>query len=221
MIKENIKKILNELPLGVELTAATKNRNAEEVRQAFDAGVKIVGENYVKEAEEKFSVLGSKLRWHLIGHLQKNKVKLAVKIFDVIETLDSFDLAVILDKECEKAGKIMSVLIEVNSAAESQKSGVLIENVEELLSKVIKLINLKPMGLMTMGPLLDDPELLRPFFRRTKDLFYKIKDGFGDKLDWVYLSMGMSSTYKVAIEEGANIVRVGTAIFGERTKRLK
>ena len=216
MIKDNAKKVLAELPQGVELVAAAKDRSAGEVEEAIEAGIKIIGENYLKQAQEKFAVLGSKVKWHFIGHLQKNKAKRAVKIFDMIETLDSLDLAEVLDKECKKINKVMPVLIEVNSAAEPQKQGVLTEDVERLLGQILRLANLKPMGLMTMGPWLDNPQALRPFFRKTKELFDKIKDNYQGKLDWVYLSMGMSSSYRVAIEEGANLVRVGTAIFGER-----
>jgi len=216
MIKENSQKILKELPKGIELVAAAKERSAAEVAEVLGAGVKIVGENYVKEAQEKFAVLGNKAKWHFIGHLQKNKVKKAVKIFDMIETLDSLALAEILDKECKEVGKTMPILIEVNSASESQKQGVLVENVEVLLGQILQFDNLKPMGLMTMGPWLDNPQELRPFFKKTKDLFDKIKGIYQGKLEWVYLSMGMSSSYRVAIEEGANLVRVGTALFGER-----
>ena len=216
MIKENSQKILKELPKGIELVAAAKERSAAEVAEVLGAGVKIVGENYVKEAQEKFAILGSKAKWHFIGHLQKNKIKKAVKIFDMIETLDSLALAEILDKECKKVSKIMSILIEVNSASESQKQGVLVENVERFIDQILQFDNLKPMGLMTMGPWLDNSQELRPFFKKTKDLFDKIKSIYQGKLEWVYLSMGMSSSYKVAIEEGANLVRIGTTIFGGR-----
>jgi len=216
MIKENIQKILEELPEGVELVAAAKDRSAGEVEEAIEAGVRIVGENYLKEAQEKFTALGNRAKWHFIGHLQKNKVKKAVKIFDMIETLDSLALAEILDKECKKINKVMPVLIEVNSAGEAQKQGVLFEEAEVLLGKILQFANLKPMGLMTMGPWLDNPQELRPFFKKTKDLFDKIKGNYQGKLEWACLSMGMSTSYKAAIEEGANLVRVGTAIFGER-----
>ena len=216
MIKDNAKKILEELPGGVGLVVAAKERSVAEVTEALEAGVRIVGENYVKEAQEKFVVLGNKAKWHFIGHLQKNKVKKAVKIFDMIETLDSLDLAEVLDEECKRINKVMPVLIEVNSADEPQKQGVLAEGVERFLGEILQFANLKPMGLMTMGPWLDNSQELRPFFKKTKDLFDKIKGNYQGELEWVYLSMGMSSSYRVAIEEGANLVRVGTAIFGQR-----
>lgn len=216
MIKENIANILEKLPLGVDLVIAAKQRSLGEIEEAVSAGAKIIGENYVKEAKDKFDVIGNKTKWHLIGHLQKNKAKQAVKIFDMIETLDSLELAVVLDRECKKIDKIMPVLIEVNSACEPQKSGVLPEKIEDFLKEILKFSNLKPEGLMTMGPLLDNAEQVRPYFKSTKKLFNKIKMAYGNKLNWVYLSMGMSSSYRIALQEGANIVRVGTAIFGAR-----
>jgi pyridoxal phosphate enzyme (YggS family) len=216
MIKENIETLLKQLPSDVQLVVATKARTTVQIEEAISAGITIVGENYVKEAQVKFNAIGKRVRWHLIGHLQKNKAKFAVKIFDMIETLDSAELAVALDKECKKINKVMPILIEVNSACEPQKAGVLPENVESVLKEILKFENLKPMGLMTMGPLLDEPEKIRPFFKETRELFDMIKATYGNSLDWQYLSMGMSDSYKIAIEEGANLVRVGTAIFGRR-----
>ena len=162
------------------------------------------------------AVVGRDVKWHLIGHLQKNKAKAAVGIFDMIETLDSLELAGILDQECKRINKFMPVLIEVNSAGELQKAGILPEAAEKFLKQILVFSNLKPMGLMTMGPWLDDVEGLRPYFKKTKDSFEQIKKTYGSKLDWRYLSMGMSSSWKVAVEEGTNLVRIGTAIFGER-----
>ncbi|MBU1122581.1 MAG: YggS family pyridoxal phosphate-dependent enzyme [Candidatus Omnitrophica bacterium] len=213
MIKNNVKNILSELPRDVELEVATKKRDISQILEVIAAGVRIVGENYVQEAQSKFDVLGRKVKWHLIGHLQKNKAKTAVKIFDMIETLDSVELAAALDKECKKINKVMPVLIEVNSACESQKAGVLPENVKDLVAEILGFKNLNFMGLMTMGPSVDNPEDIRSFFKVTKDIFDRIKQ---TNADCKYLSMGMSDTYKVAYQEGANIVRVGTAIFGSR-----
>jgi pyridoxal phosphate enzyme (YggS family) len=216
MIKENVRKILEDLPKHIELVAATKERGVSEIKEAIEAGIKIIGENYVKEAEEKFKAIGNGVRWHLIGHLQKNKVKRAVKIFDMIETLDSVELAEILDKECRKINKIMPVLIEINSAKEPQKSGVFPENAESFVSDVMAFDNLKLMGLMTIGPLVGEPQIIRSFFKKTKEIFDNIEGLYGGKLEWKYLSMGMSDTYKIALEEGANIIRIGTTIFGPR-----
>ncbi|MEI8350602.1 MAG: YggS family pyridoxal phosphate-dependent enzyme [Candidatus Omnitrophota bacterium] len=218
MIKENIKNILQQLPVGVELVVAAKGRGIAEVEEVISSGANIIGENYVQEAAKKFAVIGRKARWHCIGHLQRNKVKLAVQIFDVIETLDSFELAVLLDNECKKINKIMSVLLEVNSGDEKQKNGITFEALDDFIAKVTPLSHIKAMGLMTMGPLVSNPEAMRPFFRKTKETFLKIKNGCSQPADWKYLSMGMSDTYRIAIEEGANIVRIGTAIFGPRAK---
>ncbi|UCC94415.1 MAG: YggS family pyridoxal phosphate-dependent enzyme [Candidatus Omnitrophota bacterium] len=218
MIRENVRRILAEFPSHVTLVAATKARSVSEINEAIEAGITNLGENYIQEAEEKFIRIKKKVRWHLIGHLQKNKAKRATKIFDMIETLDSPELAEVLDRECNKANKIMPVLIEVNSGQESQKAGIAPDAVEGLMEEIIKLPNLKPMGLMTMGPLVDNPESIRPLFKFTKDIFDKIGKMYEGRVEWRYLSMGMSDTYRVAIEEGANIVRVGTAIFGRRDK---
>ncbi len=216
MIKENVKKIMSELPKGVLLVAAAKTRTSEEILEAIEAGVQIIGENYVQEAEKAFGIIGNRAKWHMIGHLQTNKTKKAVRIFDMIETIDSVKIAKAIDKECKKLGKVMPVLIEVNSAEESQKAGVMPDDVISFIKDISHLENIKIEGLMTMGPFVDDPEELRPYFRRTKELFEKIRDMDIPNVEMKYLSMGMSDSYRVAIEEGANMVRIGTKIFGPR-----
>jgi pyridoxal phosphate enzyme (YggS family) len=215
-IKENIQQLLNELPAGVELVAATKDRTAEEVLQAVEAGIDIVGENYVQEAEKAYGVVGNRARWHMIGHLQKNKVKKAVALFDMIETVDSVDLAREIDKRCAKIGKVMPVLVEVNSGREEQKSGVLPENAEPLIKEISRLPNIKVMGLMTMGPRFGNPEDSRPYFVITREIFDRIKALKLPDVEMRYLSMGMTNSYHIALEEGANLVRIGTKIFGQR-----
>lgn len=216
MIRENVQKLLAELPPGVLLVAAAKGRTPQEILEAIEAGVQIIGENYVQEAEEAFSVIGRRAQWHMIGHLQRNKAKKAVEIFDMIETLDSVKLAQELEKHCARLHKVMPVLIEVNSGREPQKSGVFPEDAEALIREVAQLPHLKVLGLMTMGPRFGDPEDARPYFRETKKLFERLKALSIPNVEMRYLSMGMSNTYKVALEEGANIVRIGTKIFGER-----
>jgi pyridoxal phosphate enzyme (YggS family) len=218
MIAERVKAILAELPKGVELEAAAKTRTAAEIEEAIAAGVKIIGENYVQEALKVKKAVKLPARWHLIGHLQKNKVKKAVQIFDMIETVDSYELAEEINKKCQKINKIMPVLVEINSGKEPQKAGVMPEEAIDLIRCIAKLPYLKVMGLMTMGPWLEDPEKLRPYFRLTKELFEEIKALNLPKVEMRYLSMGMSDSYKIAIEEGANLVRIGTKIFGERRK---
>lgn len=216
MMKENIKRIISELPKEVILVAAAKTRAPNEVRRAINAGVQIIGENYVQEAEDAFAALGRIAQWHFIGHLQKNKVKKAVPIFDMIETVDSLKLGERIDRECKKLGKMMPVLVEVNSGREPQKSGVLPEEAEKLVRELAELPHIHVQGLMTMGPRFGDPELARPYFQETKRLFDQLSNLPIEDTEMHYLSMGMSNTYEIAIEEGANMVRIGTKIFGER-----
>ena len=216
-IKQNVSQILSELPDGVQLVAAAKTRKPEEILEAIEAGAEIVGENYVQEAERAYELIGNKAKWHFIGHLQKNKVKKAVKIFDMIETIDSFELAKEIDKRCAQIDKIMPVLIEVNIGREEQKSGILPENTEQLAKDISALPNIRVTGLMTMGPLSGDPEDSRPYFVAMKKLFEKMKKLDLPDTEMKYLSMGMTNSYQIAPEEGANMVRIGTKIFGERT----
>jgi pyridoxal phosphate enzyme (YggS family) len=216
MIEENIKKILQELPPGVELMAAAKARTPEEIIRAAQAGVKIVGENYIQEALAAFNVVGHRVKWHFIGHLQRNKVKKAVEIFDMIETVDSPELSKEIDKRCNQCKRIMPVLIEINSGREKQKFGIFPEDAEDFIKEISGLKNIKIEGFMTMGPMFGDPEDARPYFVETKKLFDRIKTLNLPGLETKYLSMGMTNSYQVAIEEGANIVRIGTKIFGPR-----
>jgi len=219
-IKQNVHQILSELPKGVQLVAAAKTRTPEEILEAIEAGAEIIGENYVQETEKAHEIIGSKARWHLIGHLQKNKVKKAVRIFDMIETVDSFELAGEIDKRCAQIGKIMPVLIEVNIGQEEQKSGICPENTEELAKEISTLPNIRLMGLMTIGPLSPNPEDSRPHFVEMKKLFDKMKKLNLPNVEMKYLSMGMTNSYKIAPEEGANMVRIGTRIFGERPQKI-
>jgi len=216
MIEENVKKILEELPPGVELMAAAKSRTPQEILRAVEAGVTIIGENYVQEALAAFEVVGSLVKWHFIGHLQKNKVKKAVQIFDMIETVDSIELAREIDKRCSQHNRIMPVLVEMNSGREPQKFGVLPEEAETLIKEMLPLQNVKIEGLMTMGPMFGDPEDARPYFIETRKIFDQLRSLALPGVEMRYLSMGMTNSYKVALEEGANIVRIGTKIFGPR-----
>jgi len=208
--------LLHSIPPHVTVVAAAKYHTPEEVLAAVEAGITVVGENYVQEARRMVDILGRRVRWHLIGSLQKNKAKYAVDLFDLIETVDSWALADTLDKRCAAVHRTMPVLIEVNSGLESEKSGVHPEQAEVLIRRVGQLRHLRVQGLMTMGPLLATPEDYRPFFRDTRHLFDHIAAARIPGIEMRYLSMGMSDSYQVAIEEGANIVRIGTAIFGPR-----
>lgn len=216
MIRQNVTQILNELTNGVQLVAAAKTRQPEEILEAIEAGVKIIGENYVQETERAYEVVGNQVKWHFIGSLQKNKIKKAVRLFDMIETVDSTDLAREINKRCAQIGKVMPVLIEVNSGREKQKSGVLPENAEQLVKEISAFPNIRVTGLMTMGPRFGIPEDSRPYFVETRRIFEKMKKLNLPNVEMKYLSMGMTNSYKIAIEEGANIVRIGTKLFGER-----
>jgi len=216
MIKDNVAAILRELPPGVELVAAAKTRTASEILQALEAGVKIIGENYVQEAADVFPAIGGRARWHFIGHLQTNKVKKAVEIFDLVETVDSIALGREIDKRSAAAGKTMDILVEVNSGREQQKAGVLPEEAEPLVRALAGLPHLRVRGLMTMGPFEGDPEDSRPYFKETRRVWEALKTLAIPGTEMRHLSMGMTNSWKVAIEEGATMVRIGTAIFGPR-----
>jgi pyridoxal phosphate enzyme (YggS family) len=216
MIAENVRSILAELPAGVELVAAAKTRTAAEILEAIEAGVRTIGENYVQEAEGVFPAVGRRARWHFIGHLQTNKAKKAVEIFDLVETVDSAALARELDKRSAAIGRTMPVFIEVNSGREPQKFGVLPERVEALVREIAALGNIEVAGLMTMGPFEGDPEDARPYFRETKRVWDTLRSAGIPGVGMQHLSMGMTNSWRVAIEEGANMVRIGTAIFGPR-----
>ena len=215
-IAANVKRILETLPADVILVAAAKARTPEELEAALRAGVAHVGHNYVQEAEQIIPAIKGKARWHMIGHLQKNKVKKAVRLFDMIETLDSWPLAELIDRRCAAIGKVMPVLVEINSGRETSKTGVLPEEVDDLVRRVSDLQHIRVQGLMTMGPRFGNPEDARPYFWATKEAFHRLAKANLPNVEMRYLSMGMSNSYQVAIEEGANMVRLGTMLFGER-----
>ncbi len=220
MIKENVKALLNELPEGVELEAAAKTRSAKEIEEAIAAGVKIIGENYIKDIKNVYDKVKIKAQWHFIGIVKTQQHDLLKKkylqMLDMIETVDSFEIATKINKKCASIGKIMPVLIEVNSAKEPQKSGVIPEKTKDLVIKIATLQNIVIKGLMTMGPRFGNPEDSRPYFKDTKRIFDEIAAMNIKNVEMRYLSMGMTNSYTVAIQEGANIVRIGTKIFGER-----
>lgn len=215
-IKESIKKRHNIISNDVLLVAVTKNHDVEAMRQAIDAGAAVIGENRVQEAALKYATLDRNATWHLIGHLQTNKVKHAVKIFDMIESVDSIKLAEAINKEAAKLDKVQKILVQVNLVKEASKTGVYLEDLDELLSAIDTMDNLKLMGLMFIAPIAENPEDVRPMFNQMYNLFIKVQKMPLAHADIKYLSMGMTHDYEIAIEEGANIVRVGTAIFGPR-----
>ena len=216
MIRERLKALGEELPAQVTLVGAAKTRTPEEIEEAIEAGLEVIGENYVQEAERAFQVIGRRVKWHMIGHLQSNKAKKAVELFDMIETVDSMKLARAIDRACEKIGKVMPVLMEINSGEESQKAGVMPEEALPLAGEMSALNHIALRGLMTMGPFAGDPEDARPCFKKTREIFEKLEALHLPGVTMQWLSMGMSNSYGVAIEEGANLVRIGTKLFGER-----
>ena len=216
-IKESVMSLLAEIPDGVEVVAAAKARTPQEVLEAVQAGIRTIGENYVKEAKEAYRLVGKRAKWHFIGTLQKHNVrKNVLEIFDMIETIDSWEIAELIDWKCAEIGKIMPVLIEVNSGREPQKSGVPPEEAEQLVRAISRLKSIKVVGLMTMGPRFGNPEDSRPYFAETRKIFEKIRALCLPNVDMKYLSMGMSNSYKVALQEGANMIRLGTRIFGQK-----
>lgn len=210
----------NRSPEEITLVAVSKTHSAEIVREAIAAGATDLGENRIQEAEEKILQVGRQAsRWHLIGHLQSNKARKAVALFDVIHSLDSPALARRLDRFCvEDDRKVLPVLIQVDLGEEKTKSGVAESELPGLLNTITECERLQLAGLMTLPPFFDQPERVRPFFRRLRELRDDLqsREAFGEQRG--DLSMGMTNDYEIAIEEGATIIRVGTAIFGERTK---
>lgn len=222
-IKENYQMIREKIPEDVTVVLAAKTRSAEEVIEAIDAGATDIGENYVQEAEKIYKQLGSRAReitWHLIGALQKNKIRKALPIFDVIQTIGDYKIAEDINKRVEGVGeKIVPVYLEINIGSEITKYGIKPEYkyIKDLIQKISNnLENLRVEGLMTMGPRFGDPEKSRLYFRKTREIFDKIKALDLPGVIMKTLSMGMSNSYRVAIEEGSNMIRVGSAVFGER-----
>ncbi|MFO7713082.1 YggS family pyridoxal phosphate-dependent enzyme [Desulfosarcina sp.] len=204
-------------PATIRLVAVSKTVDASRVAEAIDAGADILGENYIQEARKKFSALGGRpVQWHFIGHLQSNKAKYAVQMFDLIHSLDSIKLAEALDKAAQKINKVQNLLVQVNISREETKSGIETANVIDLIAQVSQLENVRVKGLMTMPPFFNAPEQARPFFQRLARLRERIVEHRIPGVSMEELSMGMTGDFEVAIAEGATLVRIGTAIFGAR-----
>ncbi len=221
-IAENYQRIRKEIPDNVTIVLACKTRTPEEIIKVIEAGATDIGENYIQEAERMYNCLGEKakkVRWHMIGALQKNKINKALQIFDVIQTVDSLRAAVAIDRRVKKAGKeIIPLYLEINIGSEITKDGLKPDYkiIESLAREISKLEHLGLEGLMTMGPAFGDPEDSRPYFRKTKNIFERIRTLNLPNVNIKALSMGMTNSYKVAIEEGSNMVRLGTVVFGKR-----
>jgi PLP dependent protein len=203
-------------PSSVRLVLVTKTVDVERVREALAAGAAVFGENRVQEAKGKIEKLGAVADWHLIGRLQTNKAKYAVRLFSMIHSIDSLELALELDRQAAKCGKVQDALVEINIAGEASKAGVASENAADLIREASRLKHLSIKGLMTIPPFFDEPEKSRPYFRGLRELAAKIGRENIPGVSLQELSMGMSGDFETAVEEGSTLVRVGTAVFGER-----
>ena len=203
-------------PDNIKLLGAAKSQSIEAVRAAIAAGVKLIGENYVQEAQAKKREIHESTEWHFIGHLQRNKAKAAVEIFDMIQSLDNVALARELDKEGKRRNRTVRALVEVNLAGEASKSGIAADRIKDLLRAAGDFQYLRIEGLMAVPPFCENPMDVRPYFQRLKELRERLREGCSANVDLKELSMGMTHDYAVAVEEGATIVRIGTALFGPR-----
>jgi len=225
-VRENIVWIRKEIrdaalrtgrdPEEIRLMAVTKTVSDDRIHEALAAGIRLFGENYVQEAQRKIPLFPQDLEWHMIGHLQTNKSKYVVRLFRAIQSLDRTELAHELDKRCKAAGICMPVLVEVNTGGENTKGGVAPEDLPEFMQTIAVLTNVEVRGLMTMPPWFDDPEEVRPYFRLLRELRDEITALDIPHITMSELSMGMSDDFVVAVEEGATLLRIGRAIFGER-----
>ena len=219
-IKERIRKAAEKSgrnPKDIRLVAVSKTMSADKVRAAIEAGADILGENYIQEAGEKIGQLsGYPASWHFIGHLQRNKAKYAVRLFDLIHSVDSLKLARELDKQAAKIGKVQDILVQINIGEEASKSGAHSEEAESLIRDIGLLENLSVKGLMSIPPFYNEPEKVRPCFSRLRELRDATERAALPNISMHELSMGMTGDFETAIGEGATLVRIGTAIFGER-----
>ncbi|MFH1347643.1 MAG: YggS family pyridoxal phosphate-dependent enzyme [Candidatus Margulisiibacteriota bacterium] len=234
-IKENLQTIRSQIakaaasigrdPNEITIIGAVKNQPTEKIIEALEAGLTDIGENKVQEAKVRYEEIKSKfpnVTWHMIGHLQRNKVRQALDVFDIIHSLDSERLAREISEKGRGAGDggRISVLVEVNTSGEETKYGIPADSTIDFLKKLSKFGNIKVQGLMTIAPLIDDPEKVRPYFKKLKDLSENIKKLNLPNIEMKYLSMGMTDDFSVAIQEGSNMVRIGRAIFGPRPPKL-
>lgn len=198
------------------LLAVTKTVDIDRIKVAVDCGLKDLGENRVQELVQKYEILNSDCNWHLIGHLQTNKIKYIIDKVKLIHSVDSENLALEINKQAKKNNKIVDILVEINIADEATKFGIKPEDTEEIIIKLSNLSNINIKGFMTVAPLVNNAEDNRKYFEKLYKLFVDIKAKRIDNIDMKYLSMGMTNDYQIAVEEGANIVRIGTGIFGKR-----
>lgn len=225
-IAENIEKIRGQIahacekvdrgPDAIQLVAVTKTVGVPAILEALDAGIEIIGENRVQEAWDKYEAIGDRARWHMIGHLQRNKVKRVLEFAEMIQSVDSLRLAKEVQKQAQKLDRSVDVLLEVNTSGEETKYGFSPDNTVAAIEQIAELPNLNIKGLMTIGAFLPDPEDVRPCFRRLHALRDEVRQRAIAGVDMEVLSMGMTDDFEVAVEEGATMVRIGRSIFGER-----
>lgn len=230
MLKENLAQVEKNIQRAcdragrdrqeVTLIAVSKTKPVEMLQEIYDEGIRVFGENKVQELLDKYEVLPEDIKWQMIGHLQRNKVKYIIDKVDLIHSVDSIRLAESIDKEAEKKGVIVNILIEVNVAKEDTKFGLMPEEIDDFIEQIKKLEHICVKGLMTIAPFVSDPEENRPIFARLRELSVDIGKKNVDNINMSVLSMGMTNDYQVAIEEGATMVRVGTGIFGARDYAL-
>lgn len=223
MIKDNIKDINRRIKAAckksgrdlseITLVCVTKGVDPYTMNEVFIHGIKDIGENRVQEAQKKRADVLPGVRWHLIGHLQTNKVKDAIDLFSIIHSVDSLDLANKIDKEAKKKNKSAEILVQINTSGEETKHGIRPEEVTSLLREISVLGNIKVLGLMTITPLVNDAETVRPYLKHLREIFENMKNETIPNVEMKYLSMGMSQDFEIAIEEGANMLRIGSAIF--------
>ena len=225
-VAENVKELTEEIAEAciragresdeVTLMAVTKNHSADAVREAYDAGIRCFGENRVQEASEKYGDRPEDLDLQLVGHLQRNKAKQACELFSTVQSIDRVETAAALEKHCTNEGRTMRVLLEVNTSGEESKYGVTgADALLSLLDGILELETIEPVGLMTIAPFTSEEQAIRRSFRELKRLFSMVGTNYPD-VDFTVLSMGMTNDYRIAVEEGSTMVRIGTAIFGER-----
>ena len=218
-IKNNINnacKKINRNPEEINLIAVTKTIDTDQMNAALKMGIKIIGENKVQEIMEKYDKIEYETQWHMIGHLQTNKVKYIIDKVDLIQSVDSIRLAKEIDKRAKKINKIIDILIQINVADEETKFGLSSNKIDNTIKEISDLGNIRVQGLMAMVPYVEDPEVVRPYFKKMKKIYDSLKNSSFQKVSMNYLSMGMTNDYMVAIEEGSNMIRIGTGIFGER-----
>lgn len=226
MIRDNTKIVENDIkdacdrakrdPKDINLIAVTKTIDTERINEALETGIENIGENKVQEIMEKYDKIEYAPSWHMIGHLQTNKVKYIIDKIDLIHSVDSLKLAKEIDKRARNINKIMDVLIQLNIADEDTKFGLSYNELDDFIKEIASLENVNVQGLMAIVPYVIDPEEVRPYFRKMKEIFDKLQDSPYENINMKYLSMGMTNDFQVAIEEGSNMIRVGTGIFGER-----